>query len=317
MDKESKEYIKAKKLADKKFSEPTSAYKSMYIVKMYKKFGGKFKKKKSKSSDLKRWLREEWVRINPKTGKPIETNKKKIIKKYIEISEREKKRISNSSKKKKNVKRTINGKKINVKVDKDGKPIIKTFTVTIKKRIPCGRNREEKTKLIKKGLCRPYKRVNAMTPKTVKELGSKELKRRASAKKKNPNKRITQITSKTKLVGGKCFDSSRLNRYYNCIKEKVIEIEKSDRKGKKYKATIDCGNDKKRTIHFGALDYQHYRDSTKLKLYKKLDHGSTKRRNSYYSRHSGVSDRKQAISLELMKSRGKLNAKLLSHVYLW
>ena len=38
MNKESQAYIKAKKNADTKFKEKTSAYKSMYIVKQYKKY---------------------------------------------------------------------------------------------------------------------------------------------------------------------------------------------------------------------------------------------------------------------------------------
>jgi hypothetical protein len=67
-----------------------------------------------------------------------------------------------------------------VRIGKDGKPTKK----------PCGRSSEEMDKKVKKGLCRPVKRITKETPKTAKELGSKVLKDRYKRKKKNPNKTI-------------------------------------------------------------------------------------------------------------------------------
>ena len=66
------------------------------------------------------------------------------------------------------------------RVGKDGKSTGK----------PCGRNQKEMEDKAKKGLCRPVKRVTKETPKTVKELGTKELKDRYKRKKKSPNKTI-------------------------------------------------------------------------------------------------------------------------------
>ena len=43
---------------------------------------------------------------------------------------------------------------------------------------------------IKKGYCRPYKRVTKKTPRTAKELSRNLLKKRALKKRKNPNKTI-------------------------------------------------------------------------------------------------------------------------------
>ena len=298
MDKNSYAYKKAKKLADEKFNENSSAYKSMYIVKMYKKFGGIFsnKKPKNKNQGLKRWIREEWVRINPNTGKPMLKVIKKKIKKYV---------TTNSSRN--SIKKNINGKKINVKINSNGKPIKKTYIVEIKKRVPCGRNKNEKAK---KGLCRPYKKISSNTPKTVREFKPNELKNRAKRKMKNPDKYIKG--------GTPCTKHSRFSYFYNCVKDRVVSINKSNRTGKKYKAIIEDTNTKKlRTIHFGALGYQHYRDSTKIKLYSHLNHNTLKRRDNYYSRHSGTKDKNKAIRQELSKSNGRLNAKLLSHVYLW
>lgn len=133
MDKTSKIYKEVKKEADNKFKAKTGIYKSAWIVREYKKRGGIFKGNKPKNTGLKRWFKEEWVRVDPKTGKTMMKNGK---------------------------------------------------------RVPCGRSDKEMDKNVKKGLCRPYKRITKKTPKTVKELGSKKLKDRAKRKKKNPNKII-------------------------------------------------------------------------------------------------------------------------------
>lgn len=132
---------------------------------------------------------------------------------------------------------------------------------------------------------------------------SKALKFVKTAKKSNNYKKI-------KLKGG-------TRKSLNKMKESLVEIEKSPIKYKKYRAVITSDYDKYRTIDFGDNRYQQYKDSTKLKLYKKLDHGDPKRRENYFSRHSGVSDKKDALKKEIKKSKGKYNAKILSHEFLW
>lgn len=134
MDKSSPEYKKAKREADKKFKEKTSAYKSLWIVKRYKELGGRYRKAQSKGR-LKRWVREKWVRIDPKTGRPMRRNGRLV---------------------------------------------------------PCGRSEKEKISGSKKGLCRPYKRMSKGTPKTAKQLGSREMRTRARLKRKHPDKVITK-----------------------------------------------------------------------------------------------------------------------------
>lgn len=59
-------YRKAKKIADKKY-ETHSAYKSMYISKLYKDLGGRYKGKNKKN--LKEWRNERWVEYNETTKK--------------------------------------------------------------------------------------------------------------------------------------------------------------------------------------------------------------------------------------------------------
>lgn len=76
-------YNKIKLLADKKFIVPTSIYKSSWIVREYKKAGGRYAESsqtgnKSKGIDniggLKRWYLEKWVDLN----RPIYKNGKII-----------------------------------------------------------------------------------------------------------------------------------------------------------------------------------------------------------------------------------------------
>lgn len=63
MDKESKIYKDVKKEADKKFDEKTSAYKSMWISREYKKRGGKVVDSE-KSKRLYNWFRKEkWYEV--------------------------------------------------------------------------------------------------------------------------------------------------------------------------------------------------------------------------------------------------------------
>jgi hypothetical protein len=61
-------YEKAKRMATEKFTSPTGAYRSMWIVRQYKKMGGTYTRIKN-SSKLERWRRENWVDLNQPNGK--------------------------------------------------------------------------------------------------------------------------------------------------------------------------------------------------------------------------------------------------------
>jgi|DEB0MinimDraft_10_1074344.scaffolds.fasta_scaffold195450_2 hypothetical protein len=82
-----------------------------------------------------------------------------------------------------------------------------------------------------------------------------------------------------------------------------ITFEKSTRKHKKYKATVQVSPTKTLVIHFGDSRYQQYKDQTPLKLYKHLNHLNTERRKRYYQRHG-------------LRAK-KYSAKWFSHKYLW
>lgn len=68
-------YNYVKKLADKKFKSKTGIYKSSWIVKEYKRRGGKYKSKRKSKSGLYRWYKEKWVDLN----RPIKNKNGKII----------------------------------------------------------------------------------------------------------------------------------------------------------------------------------------------------------------------------------------------
>lgn len=87
---------------------------------------------------------------------------------------------------------------------------------------------------------------------------------------------------------------------------------------KKYTAHIQHKKTKKRRIlHFGDRRYQQYKDRTDLQLYAKKNHGTRKRMQNYYSRHSGTKSREAAIDKEVKESGGLYTPKILSHKYLW
>ena len=101
------------------------------------------------------------------------------------------------------------------------------------------------------------------------------------------------------------------------MKEKIMKFKKGPFP-KKYTAIVkDIKSKKTRKIHFGDRRYQQYKDRTPLKLYAKNNHKTRKRMQNYFSRHSGTKKRGKAIKKEKRKSRGKYNAKILSHIYLW
>ena len=86
----------------------------------------------------------------------------------------------------------------------------------------------------------------------------------------------------------------------------------------KYKVTVqNKKTKKKRTIKFGHKDYEQFRDSTPLGYYSWKNHGTKKRKDAYFSRHSGTKKKAKAIEKEWRKSRGKFTPKILSHIYLW
>jgi hypothetical protein len=61
-------YKAVKEYADIVYEKP-SAYKSGFIVKMYKKLGGTYKDN-NKEKELQRWFKgEKWININPLLGK--------------------------------------------------------------------------------------------------------------------------------------------------------------------------------------------------------------------------------------------------------
>ena len=94
------------------------------------------------------------------------------------------------------------------------------------------------------------------------------------------------------------------------MKENIIKFKKGPFP-KKYTAHVKDKKTKKvRKIHFGDVRYQQYKDRTPLKLYANKNHGTRKRMENYFNRHSGEKNRKKAIKKEKKKSKGYYNAKI-------
>jgi hypothetical protein len=102
-------YEKAKLIADETYDK-SSAYKSGFIVKTYKKMGGKYKNT-GKEKDLKRWYEEGWTDVSPlKTDSsyPVYRPTKRINKKTpLTVDEIDKTNLLEQS----IIKQVIKGKK--------------------------------------------------------------------------------------------------------------------------------------------------------------------------------------------------------------
>lgn len=102
------------------------------------------------------------------------------------------------------------------------------------------------------------------------------------------------------------------------MKEVIVKFEKSKNPKKKYTAFVKNKKTQKiRKIHFGASDYQQYKDRTGLGHFSHKNHHTRKRMRNYFNRHSGTPHRTKAIEKEKTKANGYYNAKILSHEYLW
>ena len=74
--------------------------------------------------------------------------------------------------------------------------------------------------------------------------------------------------------------------YYKKTDYKLVGYTKSKTKRKKYDAVLQRKTDKKIIrVPFGSIEYENYRDLTRLNLYPHLLHGDKKRRILYRARH--------------------------------
>lgn len=87
-----------------------------------------------------------------------------------------------------------------------------------------------------------------------------------------------------------------------------LKFEKSKSKNKKYLVILP--NEKK--INFGQLSYNHYKDTTPLKLYSNLDHNDKKRQINYCARSAGIKNKKGKLT-----KNNKESANFYSRKYLW
>ena len=84
-------YAKAVKKADEVYNKH-SAYKSMYISKVYVSLGGTYSKKGSKGGGVKRWNQEKWIQVLPylKYGKKVacgaDNKVDKVCRPYVRVN---------------------------------------------------------------------------------------------------------------------------------------------------------------------------------------------------------------------------------------
>ena len=87
----------------------------------------------------------------------------------------------------------------------------------------------------------------------------------------------------------------------------VKTIRRSKKKNKKYEVTFLDGT----KLDFGDTRYQHYKDRTKYKYYKKDDHLNLDRRKSYLARASQIKDKNGNLTRNNPKSPNFYSLRLL------
>ena len=81
----------------------------------------------------------------------------------------------------------------------------------------------------------------------------------------------------------------------------------------KYTVTVDKQDGSKpKNVSFGNVDYEQYKDSSPLKLYKNKDHGDPKRRDAYRKRHAGIIKKDGTRAIDK-----KYSPAWFSYHYLW
>ena len=65
----------------------------------------------------------------------------------------------------------------------------------------------------------------------------------------------------------------------------VYDLRRSTQRNKKYAADVKIDNILYRNVNFGDNRYEHYKDSTPLKLYSHLNHNDLERRRLFHTRH--------------------------------
>ena len=76
---------------------------------------------------------------------------------------------------------------------------------------------------------------------------------------------------------------------------KLVGFERSHVRGKKYDAILRNKRDptrSKKSVPFGAVGYEQFKDSTGKGFYTRVNHGDPKRRRNYRTRHHGENKRK-------------------------
>lgn len=90
----------------------------------------------------------------------------------------------------------------------------------------------------------------------------------------------------------------------------LYKIFKSKSKNKKYSVYV-IKNSKKTLIHFGDKRYQQFRDTTPLRLYKKLDHMDNDRRRRYLQRSRKIRNKKGELTHKDKNSSNYYSIKFL------
>jgi len=162
-------YARVKREAKQKFKVWPSAYASAWLVKTYKKRGGKYRVSSTKREKSRRKSRKRSRRKSRKRSR----RKSRKRKSYMRFSRRKsrKRRLG----KKTGLSRWFAEEWIDV--------------CKLPKIVPCGRKSARKSPR-SYPYCRPRYKITSKSPKTARSYSRAEIRRRCKKKKRNPSRRI-------------------------------------------------------------------------------------------------------------------------------
>ena len=164
-------YEKVKNEAKKRFEVWPSAYGSGWLVREYKRRGGRYR-------DLQRSKGKKSIRIKKSKGKSKYKTSRRSVRKSKRKSKLKSRRRSVRKSTKRGLSRWFDEEWINV--------------CKLPKKVPCGRDEASRRNY---PYCRPSRRINSNTPVLAQKLSKSEIRRRCSRKRKNPYKRMSSARS--------------------------------------------------------------------------------------------------------------------------
>jgi hypothetical protein len=175
-------YMKVKSQAKRKFKVWPSAYASGWLVRTYKKLGGKYRTSPSGKRKSRKRRSKTTMRFSRKR-KSVRKSRKRRSKTTMRFS-RKRKSVRKSRKRSNKKSRKSKNTGLSRWFAEEWIDVCKLPRI-----VPCGRKSASKSKR-SYPYCRPRYKITSKSPRSARSLSSYEIKKRCKKKRKSPHKRV-------------------------------------------------------------------------------------------------------------------------------